>query len=146
MQANLTSLRGQTEIMSFLPDDRFYTANHFWIARAEVETGTEITIGLTQRGADDLGELNFAELPPVGKSIQAGTGFGVIESVKSVQELVSPFAGTISAVNPKIAENPEIINDSPLDEGWLVKIQVDQGASFSHLLNAADYERLFKVR
>ncbi len=132
--------------MSFIPDDRFYTANHFWIAQSKTENAIEITLGLTQRGADDLGELNFAELPPVGQAIKAGAGFGVIESVKSVQELASPVAGTITAVNPKIAENPEVVNDSPFDEGWLVKIEVEQGADFSHLLSAADYERLFKVR
>ena len=118
-----------------LPDDRFYTENHFWL-RLEND---EITLGLTPRGADDLGELNFAELAQPGQTVQEGQSLGVVESVKSVQELLCPCDGTVVESNALVVQNPEIVNESPLERGWLLKIRPSQDFDGRALLSSEAY-------
>jgi glycine cleavage system H protein len=101
-----------------------YTADHEWI-RAE---GNVLTVGITAYAADKLGEIVFAELPAVGASVEAGKVIAEVESTKSVGEVFAPVSGTITEVNDEVTDNPDFINDSPLDKGWLFKVEVDDVA------------------
>jgi glycine cleavage system H protein len=97
-----------------------YTADHEWI-RTE---GNVLTVGITAYAADKLGEIVFAELPAVGASVDAGKVIAEVESTKSVGEVFAPVSGTITEVNDEVTDNPDFINDSPLDKGWLFKVEV----------------------
>jgi glycine cleavage system H protein len=97
-----------------------YTADHEWI-RTE---GNVLTVGITAYAADKLGEIVFAELPAVGASVEAGKVVAEVESTKSVGEVFAPVSGTITEVNDEVTDNPDFINDSPLDKGWLFKVEV----------------------
>ena len=101
-----------------------YTADHEWI-RTE---GNVLTVGITAYAADKLGEIVFAELPAVGASVEAGKVIAEVESTKSVGEVFAPVSGTITEVNDEVTDNPDFINDSPLDRGWLFKVEVDDVA------------------
>jgi glycine cleavage system H protein len=101
-----------------------YTADHEWI-RTE---GNVLTVGITAYAADKLGEIVFAELPAVGASVEAGKVIAEVESTKSVGEVFAPVSGTITEVNDEVTDNPDFINDSPLDKGWLFKVEVDDVA------------------
>jgi glycine cleavage system H protein len=97
-----------------------YTAEHEWI-RTE---GNVLTVGITAYAADKLGEIVFAELPAEGSSVEAGKVVAEVESTKSVGEVFAPVSGTITEVNADVVDNPDFINDSPLDKGWLFKVEV----------------------
>ncbi|MHA6669043.1 glycine cleavage system protein GcvH [Homoserinimonas sp. A447] len=97
-----------------------YTADHEWI-RVE---GNVLTVGITAYAADKLGEIVFAELPAVGASVETGKVVAEVESTKSVGEVFAPVSGTITEVNNDVTDNPDFINDSPLEKGWLFKVEV----------------------
>lgn len=120
-----------------LPADCLYTPTDEWVRR----DGDTLTLGLTDYGQNELGELVFVELPGVGTSIRAGKSFGVVESVKAVAELVSPLAGEIVAVNEAVAGEPTLVNESPYERGWLVKVKVRDESSLTGLMDAATYAR-----
>jgi glycine cleavage system H protein len=101
--------------------DLKYTAEHEWI-RTE---GNVLTVGITAYAADKLGEIVFAELPSAGSSVEAGKVVAEVESTKSVGEVFAPVSGTVTEVNADVVDNPDFINDSPLDKGWLFKIEVE---------------------
>jgi glycine cleavage system H protein len=100
--------------------DLKYTAEHEWI-RAE---GNVLTVGITAYAADKLGEIVFAELPTVGASVESGKVIAEVESTKSVGEVFAPVSGTITEVNDEVVDNPDFISDSPLEKGWLFKVEV----------------------
>lgn len=104
--------------------DLKYTADHEWI-RTE---GNVLTVGITAYAADKLGEIVFAELPTVGASVEAGKVVAEVESTKSVGEVFAPVSGTITEVNDDVTDNPDFINDSPLEAGWLFKVEVSDVA------------------
>lgn len=125
---------------------KFYTRNDFWL-QVEAEDGPQSSgvarIGLTDFGQAELGELVFVELPAVGRRVEAGQAFGVVESVKAVAELKSPVGGEICAVNQAVVDNPELANDAPESAGWLVEIKlldVGEIRNSSELLNADAYK------
>jgi glycine cleavage system H protein len=124
--------------MNSLPSDRFYTPGDYWL-RVDERTWT---LGLTPRGEQELGELTFAELPALGARFERGQSLGIIESVKSVSEIFAPVGGEVVAVNERVVETPEIVNESPLGDGWLLKLRVDEDAAMPALLSAEDYARL----
>ena len=100
--------------------DLIYTAEHEWI-RTE---GNVLTVGITAYAADKLGEIVFAELPSVGSNVEKGKVIAEVESTKSVGEVFAPVSGTITEVNGDVVDNPDFINDSPLEKGWLFKVEV----------------------
>jgi glycine cleavage system H protein len=100
--------------------DLKYTADHEWIRT----DGNELTVGITAYAADKLGEIVFAELPTVGSTVDAGKVVAEIESTKSVGEVFVPVSGTITEVNDEVVDSPDYINDSPLEKGWLFKVEV----------------------
>lgn len=101
-----------------------YTVEHEWI----FAEGTVLTVGITAYAADKLGEIVFVELPKVGAAVQFGKVVAEVESTKSVGEVFAPVDGTVTAVNDQVAENPEYVNDSPLDKGWLFKVEIADAA------------------
>ena len=116
--------------------DLKYTEEHEWI---KVE-GDTATIGITSYAADELGEIVFAELPEVGDSIAQMDEFGSIESVKTLSSLYLPLSGEITAINEDVPENPGTINDSPFDDGWLVKVKIEDTNEVDDLMTAEEYE------
>ncbi|CAN5533956.1 glycine cleavage system protein GcvH [soil metagenome] len=114
-----------------------YAESHEWAA---VE-GDTVTIGITQFAADQLTDVTYLELPKVGKVLKAGDEFGVVESVKMTSPLYAPVAGEVIAVNDAPVKDTGLINSSPFEKGWMMKIKLAPGASAGHLKNFADYEK-----
>ena len=121
-----------------VPDDRKYTQEHEWV----MVEGEIATVGVTDYAASELGDVVFVELPEVGAEFNQGDPVGSIESVKAVEDLYTPLSGEIMAVNEAVVDNPELVNNSPLDDGWLLKVQVSDIAELETLLDAAQYNEL----
>lgn len=117
--------------------DRRYTKTHEWIA----VDGKQATIGITDFAQAQLGDVVFLELPSTGRKLGARESFGVIESVKAASDLYSPVAGRITAVNEKLASNPELVNSDPYGDGWILKLELE-GAPPDDLLDEAEYKKV----
>ena len=122
--------------MSTYPSDYLYTEEHEWV---RVEDDLCI-LGITQYAQKELGEVVFVELPEVGQVFDAHDEIGTIESVKAVAEVYTPVAGEVVEINEAVVEDPEVINDDPHGEGWLVKIRFSSSADLKSLMSAAQYE------
>ena len=121
-----------------VPDDRKYTQEHEWVL-VDGETGT---IGLTDYAASELGDIVFVELPEVGDEFSKGDTVGTVESVKAVADLFLPISGEIVAVNDAVVDSPELVNNEPMDDGWLVKVKLDDHTEMENLLDAQGYQEL----
>jgi glycine cleavage system H protein len=121
-----------------VPDDRKYTQEHEWIL---IEEGVG-TIGVTDYAAGELGDVVFVELPEPGSEFSQGDTVGTIESVKAVADLYLPVSGEIVAINDAVVDNPEIVNSDPLEEGWLLKVRLNDPGEVDQLLDAAAYGEL----
>jgi glycine cleavage system H protein len=119
------------------PDDLKYHSEHDW-ARVE---GDEATLGVTWFAQDALGELVHYEPPEDGAEVAQGASYGEVESVKAVSDLISPLSGTIVAVNDKVVEQPETVNEDPYGEGWLVRIKLSTPSEVDDLMDAGDYKK-----
>jgi glycine cleavage system H protein len=115
-----------------------YTKTHEWVKL----TGAKAKIGITDHAQEELTDIVFVELPTVGKEVKKGDELCVVESVKSVSEVYAPVSGKVVAVNTKLDDSPEIINNSPYDDGWLVELEVKDKAEVNTLLDAAAYKKL----
>jgi glycine cleavage system H protein len=115
--------------------DLKYTSDHEWI---DAE-GDIATVGITSYAAAQLGDIVYVDLPKVGDELEAGQVIGELESTKSVGELFSPVAGTVTEVNEDVSASPEIVNSDPFGAGWLLKVQV---AELPELLDKAAYDAL----
>lgn len=122
------------------PDDRRYTKEHEWI-RLE-DDGMTATIGITDFAQGELGDVVFVELSSIGTDVEADGTFGTVEAVKTVSDLFLPVAGTITAVNDALDATPEIVNESPYDEGWMIKVRVDDPAALEGLMTAEAYAEM----
>ncbi len=120
------------------PDDVRYTREHEW-AR---EQGGVVTVGITGYATDQLGDVVFVELPEVGRKLETGKTFGVVEAVKTVSDLYAPVAGEVVEVNGALGDNPAVVNADPYGQGWMVKIKLSDPASFQSLLSSADYAKV----
>ncbi|HQQ62030.1 MAG TPA: glycine cleavage system protein GcvH [Pseudomonadales bacterium] len=121
------------------PDDIKYLASHQW---GRLEADGTVTVGITDYAQDQLGDVVFVDLPAVGTQLTQKGEAGVIESVKTASDLFAPVSGKVIAINPKLEETPEIVNDSPYAQGWLFKVEPDNAASEWHdLLDAAGYQQ-----
>ena len=118
------------------PREYLYTNEHEWVLVEE----DVCTVGITEYAQKELGDVVFVDLPEVGQVFDAGDEFGTIESVKAVAEVFSPLAGEIVEVNSAVVDEPELLNDDPHHEGWLVKIRISTDSDLSGLMNAAAYE------
>jgi glycine cleavage system H protein len=117
-----------------------YTKDHEW---AKIE-GNTATVGITDYAQQMLGELTFVELPAIGKEFRSHDEMAVVESSKSAGDVYSPVTGTVSEVNPKLASNPELINDDCYGAGWLCKLTITDTKSIENLMNAKQYEEYLK--
>ena len=120
------------------PTDLLYSKDHEW-ARLE---GDVVVVGITAHAQDALGDVVFVELPEVGQSLDAGESFGVVESVKAVNDLYSPCVGEVVEVNANLDDNPELVNKDAFGEGWLFKLKVVDEADVDNLLDPESYEEL----
>jgi glycine cleavage system H protein len=124
--------------MANIPGDRMYTAQHEWAQ----DDGDRVRVGITAYAQEQLGDVVFVELPPVGAAVTQHGGFGVVESVKAVSDLFAPLSGTVVAVNGELAGTPEVVNQDPYGRGWMILIAPSAPAERANLLTAAQYEAL----
>jgi len=122
------------------PNDLKYTSEHEWV-RVE---GDVATVGITDYAQDQLGDIVFVELPEEGSGVEKGETFGVVESTKSVSDLYAPVSGQVLEANDPLLDSPEIINEDPYGEGWLVKIKIKDLNELEKQLDATAYEELVK--
>ncbi len=119
------------------PKNLKYTRDHEW---ALVE-GKEMTIGITEYAAEKLGDVVYVDLPEEGDSVDQGGTFGAVESVKAVSDLYSPITGTVKEINGSLADSPEVINEDPYGEAWMIKVELDDENELEELLTAEEYAR-----
>ena len=113
-----------------LPDDIRYAKNHEW-AKAD---GDNIKVGISDYAQDQLGDIVFVEMPEVGETFEKGAEFGTVESVKAVSELYMPVGGEIVAVNGVLEDAPELINNTPYSDGWMIEVKPDDPAELDSLM------------
>lgn len=121
-----------------IPDDLYYTEDHEWL---RLEDGTA-TVGITDFAQNELGDIVFVELEPEGTELSQSDIFGTVEAVKTVSELFMPVSGTITAINTELDTAPEVVNDDPYGDGWMVEIEVSNPDEIDELLDAESYEEL----
>ena len=119
-------------------EDLKYTKSHDWI---KIKDGIAV-VGITDHAQAELTDIVFVELPEAGKEVKKGEEICVVESVKSVSEIYAPVSGKIVKVNSKLDDSPEIINESPYDDGWLVELEISDKSEVDSLLDAAEYKKL----
>jgi glycine cleavage system H protein len=120
------------------PDDLCFAKSHEWL-RLE---GTTATVGISDHAQQELTDIVYVELPPVGAEASAGETICVVESVKTASDIYAPVSGKITAVNEALTKNPGLVNSDPYGEGWIFKLEVAQGCEDGDLLSAADYRTL----
>jgi glycine cleavage system H protein len=113
-----------------------YAKSHEWI---RVDADGLATVGISEFAQDALGDVVFVELPKSGATVKAGQEVAVVESVKAASDIYSPVGGEIVAVNDALRDKPELLNSSPLDQGWLFRIKMSNAAEVGSLLDAAAY-------
>ena len=118
-----------------IPEDLSYTKEDEWVRR----DGDEVVIGVTDFAQNQLGDIVFVELPDVGSLAEAGAAFGTIESVKAVSDLFAPLDGEITAVNEALEDEPERVNESCYEDGWLVRLRPSDETAVASLLDAKGY-------
>ncbi|MFH1715579.1 MAG: glycine cleavage system protein GcvH [Elusimicrobiota bacterium] len=112
-----------------------FSKSHEWVKK----DGDVCIIGITQHAVDELGDVVFVELPGIGKAIAKSASFGVVESVKAVSDLISPVNGSISAINETLKSSPEMVNQSPYEKGWMIKVTGVTDSDLNDLLSENDY-------
>ena len=125
--------------MSELPGDLQYTKDHEWLRR---EDDGSVTVGITDHAQSALGDLVYVELPEVGQDLEVEGEMAVVESVKAASDVYAPISGGVVAVNEALADDPEKINSSPYDDGWIVRVQPAGEIDESGLMSPDDYQAL----
>ena len=118
-------------------DDLYYTESHEWV-RVEGDTAT---VGITDFAQHELGDIVFVELPEVGMKVDAGEPCGSIEAVKAVEDMISPLSGKIVERNTDLEDSPDLMNKSPYEDGWLIKIRMSDKDELDNLLSAVEYKK-----
>ena len=124
------------------PQDLKYAETHEWLKSSGKK---DAVVGLTDYALSQLSDLVHIDLPKVGDKVEQGTPFGEIESVKTVADLVSPVTGKIVQINTDIVDNLDTLAEDPYEEGWLVKIRLDDKSEVDQLMSAKDYEDFLKT-
>jgi glycine cleavage system H protein len=124
--------------MSF-PDNLRYTKEHEWVKQ---EKDNIFFVGITEYAQRELGDIVYVEVETIGKSMLAGEVFGTVEAVKTVSDLFLPVSGTITELNPELANAPDLVNSDPYGKGWMIRLTVNDPAEVAKLLDAAAYESL----
>ena len=123
-----------------LPEDVRYTKDHEW-AR---QKGDVIQIGITDFAQDQLGDIVFVELPEPGDRFESGDEFGTVESVKAVSELFMPMSAEVTAINETLEDSPELVNNAPYTEGWMLEFKASDPAQFDQMMDRAAYLDMLK--
>lgn len=118
------------------PEEFLYTKDHEWI----LVQGEKATVGITDYAQHELGDVVYVDLPEVGDKFEAGEPFGSVESVKAVSEVFCPVGGEVEEVNAKLEDSPEMINESPHQKAWMIRIQLSNAEELKELLSAEEYE------
>ncbi|WP_214734688.1 MULTISPECIES: glycine cleavage system protein GcvH [unclassified Exiguobacterium] len=126
--------------MSKVPANLHYSKEHEWV---EVN-GTKARIGITDFAQSELGDIVFVELPEVDGTILLDEPFGSVESVKTVSELYAPVSGRITAVNEDLADSPELVNESPFENAWMIEVELTEESDLDKLMSAEEYEAMIQ--
>jgi len=121
-------------------DELLYTETHEWV---KVD-GDIAYIGITDFAQHELGDIVYVELPDEGEEVSAGESFGSVEAVKAVEDLNSPVSGEIIAVNGDLEDRPELLDQSPYEDGWLIKVKLSDPDELEKLMNADDYREMIE--
>ena len=119
-------------------DNFYYTKDHEW---ASVDENI-VTVGITDFAQDQMGEIVYVDLPDEGQKLAQNDSFGSIESVKAANDLYAPVTGTVVEVNTSIVDEPGILNEDPMNDGWLIRIEMDNERELASLMKARDYKKL----
>lgn len=125
--------------MSDFPAELKYANSHEW---ARLESDGIVVVGITDHAQDALGDIVFIELPESGAEVDAGAEIAVVESVKAASDIYSPISGEVVEVNSALEDEPELVNSSPYEDGWLFTVRVNPSDDFSNLLDAEGYQAL----
>ncbi|NMB39448.1 MAG: glycine cleavage system protein GcvH [Firmicutes bacterium] len=117
-----------------------YTKDHEWVQEL---SDTIVRIGITDFAQDQLGDVVYVELPEKGMEVSKGEPFTVVESVKAASDVFSPVSGTITDVNEQLEDSPELLNELPYSEGWIIEVEIDE-FSLLKLMSAEEYENYLK--
>jgi len=123
--------------MSFeVPDELRYLESHEWTTSDD----DTVRVGVSDFAQDELGDVVFVELPEVGDEVTAGEPFGVVESIKAVSDLYAPVSGEVVAVNEDLFDRPELVNEDPYGDGWMLEVDATEGSEAEDLLDADEYD------
>jgi glycine cleavage system H protein len=125
--------------VSDFPTELKYANSHEW---ARLESDGTVIVGITDHAQDALGDIVFIELPESGAEVEVGAEIAVVESVKAASDIYSPVSGEIIEVNSALEDEPELVNGSPYEDGWLFSVKVSSSEDFSSLLDAEGYQAL----
>lgn len=128
--------------MTKINDDLLYTRDDEWL-RVE---GDEATVGISDYAQNSLSDIVYLEFPSVGETFGKGDSFGVVESVKAAADLYIPVSGEVTAVNEALLDQPELVNDDPYGEAWMVKVRLDDKSELDELMDAAAYRTYCEER
>ncbi|HEX6658417.1 MAG TPA: glycine cleavage system protein GcvH [Ilumatobacter sp.] len=123
-----------------IPEELRYSTEHEWARR--LDDGSWVRIGITDFAQDALGDVVYVDLPAVGTRVEAAEAVGELESTKSVSEMYAPVGGVVVAINEALADNPQLLNEDPYGEGWLIEIEAGDMSQFVALLDAEGYRAL----
>ena len=117
------------------PKDLLYSSEHEWVRK----DGDEVTVGITDFAQEQLGDIVYVDLGSIGDDLKQMGVFGTIEAVKAVSELFSPLAGEVVEANTALDGDPSLVNQSPYEDGWMIKLRITDTGMLDQLLSAADY-------
>ncbi|KAK8625420.1 hypothetical protein V6N13_090292 [Hibiscus sabdariffa] len=123
-------------LRSFLKDLK-YADSHEWVK----VTGNAATIGITDHAQDHLGDVVYVELPEVGAAVKQGDSFGAVESVKATSDVNSPVSGKVVEVNEELSSSPALVNSSPYEDGWIIKVEMNDAAELKNLMDSEKYSK-----
>jgi glycine cleavage system H protein len=121
-----------------VPENLLYTDQHEWVLLEE----DIATVGITDYAQSELGDIVFLELPSVGSKVTRGDAFGSIEAVKAVSDMFAPISGEVVEVNDTLSETPELVNQSPFDKGWMIRVRISDESEQESLLTPEAYKDL----
>ena len=124
-----------------VPENLQYTKDHEWL-RIE---NNEVKVGITDFAQAELGDIVFVEIETEGEKLEREEVFGTIEAVKTVSDMFMPVSGEVLEVNPKLEDNPDVINKDPYGDGWMIKISMDKPEELNNLLTADQYKELINA-
>jgi glycine cleavage system H protein len=122
----------------FFPADLRYTKEHEWV-RIEGDTAT---VGITDFAQSELGDIVYVDIESLGQTVERGSIFGSVEAVKTVSDLFMPIAGEIIEVNEKLGSSPEMVNQDPYGDGWMIRVRIEESPDDSDLMTSAEYAKM----